>query len=307
MKNVVPYVCSIRYIGATSINCCIANRSLMNTQEIMSLSLKLSGFDHVPADSCIYNPGDNIHRVLFGIDIGREDLEYAKKNGFDLVISHHPPYMIVDEGFFQVLDRHRELLVSAGVDSVTAQRVSEENKTFWRYFFQSIDSVKTNQEVMTEAQDLDIALMNVHLSCDEIGRVILQRIAGQLGQEKRVANLIELYSKIPEIQKSDEKVRLICGSLDKKLGKVMVIHGAGANGGYPVANALFESGVNTVVYIHLFDFQKEQEDLLKKENKGNLIVTGHYGSDSIGINPLIDALEVRGLEIVCCNNLIRNK
>jgi len=93
------------------------------------------------------------------------------------------------------------------------------------------------------------------------------------------------------------KVKLICGSLDDKLGKAMVIHGAGANGGYSVANALFETGINTVVYIHLFHFQKEQEDLLKKENKGNLVVTGHYGSDSIGINPLIDELEIRGRSI----------
>ena len=279
----------------------------MNTQEIMQLSLKLSGFDHVPADSRIYNPGDNIQRVLFGIDIRKEDLEYAKKNGFDLVISHHPPYMIVDEGFFQILERHREILVGAGIDFVTAQKASNENKRFWRYIFQSIKSDMTHQEVITESQDLDVALMNIHLACDEIGRAILQEIADQMGQGKRIENLIEAYSQIPEIQKSDENVQLICGSLDNKFDKVMVIHGAGANGGYSVANVLFESGINTVVYIHLFDFQKDQEDLLKRENKGNLIVTGHYGSDSIGINPLIDELENMGLEIVCCNNLIRNQ
>jgi len=254
-------------------------REPMNTQETMDLSLDLSGFDCVPADSQIYNPGDNIHRVLFGIDIGRDDLKYAKKNGFDLVISHHPPYMILDEGFFQVLDRHKELLVGAGVDSVTAQQASEKNKTFWQYIAQRIGSGKTRQEVMTDARDLCLALMNIHLSCDEIGRIILQRIADQLGQEKRVENLVKAYSKTPER----------------------------ANGGYPIANALFETGINTVVYIHLFHFQKEQEDLLKKENKGDLVVTGHYGSDSIGINPLIDELESRGLEIVCCNKLIRNK
>ena len=160
---------------------------------------------------------------------------------------------------------------------------------------------------MTEARDLDVALMNIHLACDEIGRVILQRMADQMGQEERIKNLIEAYSKIPEIQKSDENVQLVCGSFDSKIGKVMVIHGAGANGGYPVADALFESGANTVVCIHLFPFQKEQEARLKKENKGNLVVTGHYGSDSIGINPLIDELESSGLKIICCNNLIRNR
>jgi hypothetical protein len=83
----------------------------------------------------------------------------------------------------------------------------------------------------------------------------------------------------------------------------VVIHAAGVNGGYPVANALFENGVDTVVYIHLFS--EEQEDRLRGENKGNLIVTGHYGSDSLGINPLVDELERRGLEIACRNKMVR--
>ena len=71
-----------------------------------------------------------------------------------------------------------------------------------------------------------------------------------------------------------------------------MIHAAGVNGGYPVANALFENGVDTVVYIHLFS--EEQGDRLREENKGSLILTGHYGSDSLGINPLVDDLEQRG-------------
>ena len=279
----------------------------MNTQEIMNLSLELSGFDYVPADSRIYNPGNNIHRVLFGIDIGKDDLIYAKQNGFDLVISHHPPYMILGEGFIKVLDRHRELLEGAGVDPVIAQRASEENKAFWQYFAQHADSGKTHQEVTSEAREFGIAIMNIHLPCDEIGRFILQKTADQLEPENQVASLVGAYSKIPEIQKSDENVQVICGSPDNNLGKVIVIHGAGTNGGYSVANALFESGINTVVYIHLFQFQEGHAELLKDENKGNLIVTGHYGSDSIGINPLIDELERRKIEVVCCNNLIRNK
>jgi len=115
----------------------------MNTQEIMNLALDLSGFDKVPADSRIYNPGDNIERVLFGVDIGEEDLFFAKQQNFDLVISHHPPYHTHRSGFFKVLNRHKELMVGAGVGAEKAQKASDQNKAFWRYFFKSIDRQKT--------------------------------------------------------------------------------------------------------------------------------------------------------------------
>jgi len=70
-----------------------------------------------------------------------------------------------------------------------------------------------------------------------------------------------------------------------------------------VANTLFKYGVNTVVYIHLLPHQKADRERLKRENKGNLITTGHYPSDALGINPLITELKHRGLEVVRCNGL----
>jgi len=76
----------------------------MNTQTIMDLALELSGLEYIPSDSQIYYPGENIKRILFGIDIREEDLVFAKQQGFDLVISHHPPHLIMDDGFISVLD-----------------------------------------------------------------------------------------------------------------------------------------------------------------------------------------------------------
>ena len=80
---------------------------------------------------------------------------------------------------------------------------------------------------------------------------------------------------------------------------------AGGNGGYVVANALFDAGVDTVVYITFFPHQQAEADRLQTEDKGTVVVTPHYASDSIGINPLISELEQRGLEVQCCNDLIR--
>ncbi len=159
------------------------------------------------------------------------------------------------------------------------------------------------RELCASAEGLDLGLMNIHLPCDEVGRRILQEQADELAPFATVSDLIERYASLPEIKGAAEGVCLACGSGDAELGRVVVVHAAGVNGGYPVADALFESGVDTVVYIHLFS--EEQRDRLREENKGNLILTGHYGSDSLGINPLVDELERRGMEVACRNKMVR--
>ncbi|MDK2463489.1 MAG: hypothetical protein QI223_01765 [Candidatus Korarchaeota archaeon] len=70
-----------------------------------------------------------------------------------------------------------------------------------------------------------------------------------------------------------------------------------------MARAYFEHGVDTVIYIHL-----ELGDLsaLRESGvRGNLIVTGHIASDSVGINLLIDELESRGIEVITYGGIIR--
>ncbi len=74
----------------------------------------------------------------------------------------------------------------------------------------------------------------------------------------------------------------------------MVSHGAGTNGGYEIAKTYFKYGIGTVVYIHIRPRDLEK---LKAERRGNLMVTGHIASDSVGINPLIHELEKRNVSV----------
>jgi len=270
----------------------------MNTTEIMNIALTMAGFDKVPGDSEIFNPGENIRKILFGIDIRDEDLSRAKASGMDLIISHHPPNLTPGRRFVEVIDRQVEFMVSAGVPVEVARTaiipVREE------YGF---NPLRTHDAITALSQKVKIALMNIHQPCDEIGRRILQDIIDNLGPERTVQELVSGYNNLDEIKRSGEPVELVCGSLDAPVGKGIVIHGAGTNGGYPVADALFSYGVSTVVYIHLLPHQKADRERLKKENKGNLVVTGHYPSDALGINPLIRELERRGMEVTRCNGL----
>jgi hypothetical protein len=272
----------------------------MDTSGIMQLALDLAGMDTIPADSGIFRPRKEVKRILLGIDMEAADLGLAKDKGFDLVLAHHP---LNWAAFLDVMDRHESLMIGAGVPEERARRSAGENRASWETVVDRRHAGQVTEELSTLAEELDIGLMNIHLPCDELGRRILQENADTLAPSARVAELIDRYGSLPEIEAAGEGVTLVCGSTEAELGRTVVIHGAGVNGGYPVANALFEAGVGTVVYIHLFS--EEQEGRLRKEDKGNLILTGHYGSDSLGINPFVDELERRGMEIHCCNKMVR--
>lgn len=274
----------------------------MNTQEIMQMALKLSGMDAIPQDSAIFSQKKNVERILFGIDIDEADLRRAKEGGYDLVIAHHP---INKTHFISMIDKQEQLMISAGVLPNKAKEACRNNKAIYENWAQNLPADPVPDTLVKLALEMQIGFMNIHQPCDEIGRRILQNLADTAGVSGTVTNLIDIYQNVAEIQKSSEKVRLVCGSPNVKTGKIVVVHGAGTNGGYPVATALFESGVNTVVYIHLDS--KKQSARIKEENKGNLVITGHYASDSIGINPLLDALEENGARVDCCNKMIRIK
>jgi putative NIF3 family GTP cyclohydrolase 1 type 2 len=273
----------------------------MNTDDIMRIALDMAGMKSIPADSAIYHPATDIRRILLGIDMDEKDLRFAKSNGYDLVLAHHP---LDRTRFVRVMKRHESLMVENGVAPSLAMKAWMEHQEVYEKWAESVLPDRTAQHLSGLSRELGIGLMNVHMPCDEIGRRILQKYADSLSPYGFVADLMKAYRSIPELAALREEVELACGSSDARLGRAAVIHGAGTNGGYPVANALFESGVGTVVYIHL---SRPHRIHLAEESKGNLILTGHYGSDSLGINPLVDALENRGIHVDCRNNMIRTE
>ncbi len=271
---------------------------LMNTTQIMDIALELAGFDTIPGDSEIFYHGENIKKILFGIDIWDRDLSKAKDIGVDLVISHHPPNLIPGKRFTEVIDKHIEFMTAAGVPIEYSRKAIEPIKEEYKF-----NPLRTHDHIISLSHKLNMPLMNIHQPCDEIGRQILQDVIDRLGENKPISELMDNYNNLDEIKKSGNSVELVCGIPRNNIGKAIVVHGAGTNGGYSVANSLFSSGINTVVYIHLLPHQQADRERLMIENNGNLIITGHYPSDALGINPFIDELERRGLEVIRCNGL----
>ena len=267
----------------------------------MQLALELSGFESIPADSAIYHPGEELQNALIGIDLGAAELLLAKQLGFDVVISHHPKGGASMLGFPEVLTRHVEMMTEHGVPQDVAESAIAERI----YDARCQAQIANYDHAPSIARLLGIAYMNVHLPLDEIGRRRMVAVAQTLSADSTVQELVDaFYAELSEFRSAQTRIEVRVGDPSHPIGRVVVSHACGTNGGYPVAKAYFEHGIDTVIYIHCGGPDSRR---LKAEFEGkgkNLIVTGHIASDSLGINPFIEALEARGLRVTRASGVI---
>jgi hypothetical protein len=274
----------------------------MTTREILELSLEMAEFDAVPADSAIYVAGKAIRRVLIGIDMEVPELLFARDEGFDLVISHHPEGGAAALNFPEVLRRHVDFMLELGVPEAVADGAVRDliHDARCRAHASNYDRAPAM------ARRLGMPYMNIHLPLDEIGRRRMLEVVGGLAPEQSVGELLEaLGRELPECRLAATDLELRVGLAPNPIGRAAVIHAAGTNGGYSVGRALFEHGIKTLIYIHCggADSRRLQKEFHDRDC--NLVITGHMTGDSIGINPFVDALISRGLEVVCMSGIIR--
>jgi len=82
---------------------------------------------------------------------------------------------------------------------------------------------------------------------------------------------------------------------------VVFVHGALSAPDAKIVKFYWENGFKTVVALHS---EFENLERLRKQGQGNLILTGHFLGDSLGMTPFIHALRGKGLEVVCMGGII---
>lgn len=260
---------------------------MIDTEQIMQLALNLSGFRTIPQDSAIYVKGKSIRKILFGIDAGVAELLLGRQLQCDAVIAHHPQGGSAMLGFHKVFERHVEQMVEAGVPKREAEQAVRKK----RDSLEVENQARNYAHAVSVARMLKMPYMNIHAPLDEIGR---RRMSMQVklvtdGKPKAtVSDVVASLRKLPEFRKAQTEIMIGLGRSSGKAGKVVVSHAAGTNGGYEVAKAYFKHGVGTLIYIHV---SPSDLDRLRADGVGNLIVTGHISSDSVGINPFLSELE----------------
>ncbi len=258
----------------------------MDTSGVMDLALRMAGMAQIPGDSGIWNPGKNVKRALFSIDAGTAEILLAQRLGYDLLIAHHPvgPARLT---FADVVGRHVEFMTEKGVPRSVAESATAE----------IVDKIRVRSHPSNYLHEVDVArlvgmpFMNIHLPIDQITRdILLSRIRGS--GAKSVADLVDCLGEMPEFKNAQTDIEVRMGEPGSRLGKWVLVFAAGTNGGYPVAKAYFEHGVDTVIYLHI---DNEELVRLRKDCKGNLVVLGHMAGDSVGANEFLAALEKKGV------------
>ncbi|AOT71109.1 Nif3-like dinuclear metal center hexameric protein [Geosporobacter ferrireducens] len=272
----------------------------MNTKEIMDIALELSDLKEIPWDSGIVVQGDNIKKVLFGVDMETQELLLGKELGVDLVISHHPHTGEQEIHFHKVLEVQIDKMISYGIPINKAQKALRKKVNS----LERNAHVKNYDRIQSAAKLLKMPYMNIHLPADRITEKYVQNYIDQVLHNNPKATLkdvINTLMQIREYQSTPAGPVIRVGGSDDYAGKVAVLMAGGTNGGTDVFKAYFEAGVGTIICMHIPDDVREE---VEKQNIGNVIVAGHMASDSIGLNILIKELRNRGLEVITMSGII---
>ncbi|RLG39415.1 MAG: hypothetical protein DRO05_08895, partial [Thermoproteota archaeon] len=216
----------------------------MSAEEIMNLALEMAGLESIPADSEIYNPKEEVNRVLFSIDVGVPGLLLAKMLGCDAAIAHHPEGGRAAVEGFKVFKKHVDLMVRNGVPKEVAEEAVERKMRSLM-----VESHRHNYDLAPSvARLLAMGYMNIHNPLDEIGRRMLQEVVDRVGERAKVKDLMLSLMRLKEFSSALAPIMLVLGDEENEVGKAVVAHGAFTNGGSEVARAYFEHGVDTLIY-----------------------------------------------------------
>lgn len=273
---------------------------MMNTREIMDLALSLAGLTSMPSDCAVLVPGENIKRVLVGVDMGTAEILLARELKVDLVIGHHPIGGTSRTEFPEVMKRQVDKMVSVGIPINKAQKALAKKMGE----VERAGHAANYDQAWSAARLLNMPFIGIHTPTDMLAeRTVEAHLEKRLADNPKATlqDIIDALNELPEYQKTLSKPVIRVGSPKDYAGKPVVIMAGGTGGGVDVIKAYFEAGVGTTISMHM------TEDVIKavkEQNIGNIIVAGHMASDSVGINVFLRALEDRGIEVIRMSGVI---
>ena len=251
------------------------------------------------------NPASEIKTVLAGIDMEIGEILLADKlrekgRDIDAVIAHHPEGRAL-AAFYQVMAVQSDILNQLGVSITVAEALLEERI---KEVARKIMPVNHNRAVMA-AQILEIPFLCCHTPADNCVYKYLQNLFDQK-QPYFVGDILDLLMEIPEYS-SQAKINagptIIIGSEKRRCGKIFVDMTGGTEGSKSIYQSLAQEGLGTIVAMHLSDEHKKEAEA----SRLNVVIAGHMGSDSLGMNLVFDQLrQQEHLEIIPCSGLVYN-
>jgi putative NIF3 family GTP cyclohydrolase 1 type 2 len=255
-------------------------------------------------DSQIHvDDGKPVKRVLAGIDISSSDILLASQlnergKKIDLVISHHPVGKAL-ANLHEVMTMTIDTYEALGMPVHLAEKIFEDRV---REVGRGVHPANHFKEIDT-AKLLGINFMSTHTITDNMVDTFIREHLEKRKPEV-VRDILDLLMEFPEYQEAKKYgagPKVISGSASHRVGKILVEMTGGTNPSPKVYEQLSQYGISTILGMHMRDDAMN----LANENRMNVIIAGHMSSDSLGMNPFLDELEKKGIEIVPCGGLIR--
>ena len=271
----------------------------MNTQELMNQAIELAGLKEMPQDCGIIVKGDNIKKILFGIDMDTPELLLAKELGYDCVVSHHPRN--TDDKMLDVLNDHIHKLEKLGVPINKSQKLLSDHKNTLDYG----RHVGNSRRSESAAKLLNMPFMCVHTPTDLIGEAMVQNHLDSKFKDKPETTLEQVCEALEEISEYKNSVRkpvIRVGKKDSYAGKIYVLMSGLTGPGADILKEYFNAGVGTLVMMHI---PEADAKAIKEQNIGNVVIAGHMSSDSLGINKLAEKWAESGIEVTVMSGVVK--
>jgi len=231
-----------------------------------------------------------VKKVVAGIDMEVGEIIFTyllnKDQGqkIDLIIAHHPEGYALAQ-LYDVMKLQADLLASYGITISVAEQLLEKRIS---EIERRLMPVNHNRSVDI-ARVLGIPMMCIHTPADNCVTNYLKKT---FEKEKpyKLKDLMKILKNIPEYKKLSKlqvPPKIVSGSEENKCGKIFVDMTGGTEGSKEIFEKYANSGVSTLVGMHLSEEHLENA----KKAKLNVVIAGHISSDILGLNLLFDELE----------------
>ena len=275
----------------------------MNTTEMVQIALELAQLEELPLDSSVSVPGENITRVLAGIDMGAAELTLACQLGYDCVARHHNMVPRLGKLGDLVAQSHYEKLVYYGVPVNVAQKLLEHRKRDTEIMFHG-SNLDGGPSV---ARLLGMPYLGLHTPADLLGERTVEAKVAEVyaaNDNPTVQEILDNLMTIREYAEAPEGQRpaIWVGGKDSYAGKTVVDFARRPGCGAGRAEGADDRRCG---YLCLYAHGRLSiVKALQEDNRCNVLCMGHMASDSIGFNQILDAWEARGVEITRIGGLI---
>jgi len=193
-----------------------------------------------------------------------------------------------------------DLLASYGVTISVAEQLMEKRISEVERRLMPVN----HNRAVDVARVLGIPMMCIHTPPDNCVTNYLKRTF-EKKKPYQLKDVMKIIKSIAEYKKSEKlqvPPKIVSGSENSKCGKIYVDMTGGTEGSKEIFEKYANSGVSTLVCMHLSEEHLENA----KKAKLNVVIAGHISSDILGLNLLFDEIEKdEKLEFVCVSGYER--